>query len=171
MTVRPHSGLVAIGRWLEAEGKLPHPFRDRFKDEASMKANYDDIAQMALSKRKPMSPSSGPTRTRPRALSAPMAASSASAGTPRRRRCMKESFPVGYIAPKEGAMAWLQNFVVFKGAKNLDQVYEFLNDVNTPRAARPVRPAFGANSDGQGCGRQSPTRPRPSSRPPFPATR
>jgi spermidine/putrescine transport system substrate-binding protein len=28
ITVRPHSGLVAIGRWLEAEGKLPHPYRD-----------------------------------------------------------------------------------------------------------------------------------------------
>src|SRR6478735_1237526 len=43
LTLRGHSGLVAIGRGLSAQGKLPFKFEDSFTDEAKMTANYDEI--------------------------------------------------------------------------------------------------------------------------------
>ena len=79
LTLRAHSGLVAAGRALEAAGKLPHKFNDSFVDEAKMTANYDAILKFVLPSAR-TSPSSGRTRTRPRARSAPMAASSALLG-------------------------------------------------------------------------------------------
>ena len=39
----------------------------------------------------------------------------------------KEGKPVSYQAPKEGAIAWLDGLSLMKAAKNVDQVYEFLN--------------------------------------------
>jgi len=52
VTVRGHSGLVGIGLALEAAGKLPHPMRDSFKDEATMTANYDVILAEAIANKK-----------------------------------------------------------------------------------------------------------------------
>ena len=48
VTVRGHSALVGLGLWLEANGKLPKPMRDSFKDEATMRANYDVILAEAM---------------------------------------------------------------------------------------------------------------------------
>lgn len=38
---RPHSTLAAMGRWLDAEGKLPKPWLDGYKDEATMTELWD----------------------------------------------------------------------------------------------------------------------------------
>jgi spermidine/putrescine transport system substrate-binding protein len=149
ITVRPHSGLVAIGRWLEADGKLPHPFRDSFKDEASMKANYDVIIQKAI-ELKPMiaqfwkdeNSAQGAFRANGCVIGQCWDTSAAA--------LQKESFPAAYLAPKEGAMAWLQNFVVFKGAKNRDQAYEFLKYVNSAEGSALYATAFGANPVAKG---------------------
>ena len=48
VTVRPHSGLLSVGRWLASVGKLPHPLLDTFKDEKIARANFD--AMLANSK-------------------------------------------------------------------------------------------------------------------------
>ncbi|HSK38687.1 MAG TPA: extracellular solute-binding protein, partial [Arenibaculum sp.] len=48
VTVRGHSGLAGIGRWLDAQGKLPHPFIESFTDEAAMRANWDEILKVAI---------------------------------------------------------------------------------------------------------------------------
>ena len=40
-----------------------------------------------------------------------------------------------YIAPKEGAFAWHQGFVMMKNAKNVDQAHEFIKCVATPEGA------------------------------------
>lgn len=52
LTMRGHSGLAAIGRALEVEGKLPHPYAETYTDEAKMVKVYDEILKFALTKRK-----------------------------------------------------------------------------------------------------------------------
>jgi spermidine/putrescine transport system substrate-binding protein len=43
-----------------------------------------------------------------------------------------EGLPIRYIAPKEGALAWLEGYAIPKGAENLEQAYAFINWFLTP---------------------------------------
>ena len=47
----------------------------------------------------------------------------------------KEGKPVSYQAPKEGAIAWLDGLSLLKAAKNVDQVYAFLEYLQTPEVS------------------------------------
>jgi spermidine/putrescine transport system substrate-binding protein len=40
-TLRPHSALAAMGRWLDATGKLPRPWMDGYTDMAAMVELWD----------------------------------------------------------------------------------------------------------------------------------
>lgn len=149
LTLRGHSGLVAIGRGLDAQGKLPHKFEESFTDEAKMTANYDAILKFALSKRKNVAQfwsneneAQGAFRTNGCTVGMCWDTSAAA--------LMKEGFPVGYIAPVEGTVCWLQNFVLLKGAKNLEQVYAWISWINSPEGGAAWAAAYGANSTSKG---------------------
>src|SRR4051794_18211070 len=43
VVVRAHSSLAAMGRVLDSQGKLPKPFLDSYKDEATMKLIWDIV--------------------------------------------------------------------------------------------------------------------------------
>ena len=47
----------------------------------------------------------------------------------------KSGQPVTYMAPKEGAIAWLDGLALVKGAKNIEQVYALLDYIYTPEVA------------------------------------
>ena len=57
----------------------------------------------------------------------------------------KEGKPVSYQAPKEGAIAWLDGISLIKAAKNVDQVYAFLNYLQTPEVSAAVADGSGYN--------------------------
>src|SRR5207302_2167507 len=58
---------------------------------------------------------------------------------------IKEGLPIGYIAPKEGAISWLQNFVMPKKATNIEQAFAWLTWFNTPEGASIWAEAYAAN--------------------------
>src|SRR6185437_1591503 len=147
VTVRPHSGLVGIGLWMEGEGKLPHPMREAFADPAKMTANYDLIIKEAIANRKSIgqfwsdeNSAQGAFRTNGCVIGQNW---DTSAGA-----MIKEGLPIGYLAPKEGALAWLQNWVVPKKA-NTTQTYGFLEWFNTPDATALWAQAYNANPIGK----------------------
>lgn len=149
LTVRPHSCLAAIGRWLDAEGKLPRPFTDSFKDEAAMTVNYDVILKKALEIKpnvaqfwKDENSATGAFRTNGCVIGHCW---DTTAGL-----LIKEGFPASYLAPKEGAFAWMQNFAMLKGARNVEQVYAFMTYMTKPEAAAAYATAFGANPTAKG---------------------
>lgn len=43
--------------------------------------------------------------------------------------------PIKFVAPKEGAMTWMDGFAIPKGAKNLDAAYAWINFMYDPRNA------------------------------------
>jgi spermidine/putrescine transport system substrate-binding protein len=43
--------------------------------------------------------------------------------------------PIKFVAPKEGAMTWMDGFALPKGAKNLDAAYAWMNFMYDPRNA------------------------------------
>jgi len=57
----------------------------------------------------------------------------------------KDGKPVNYTAPKEGAIAWVDGMSLMKAAKNLDQVYEFINYMQSPEVSAMVAEGSGYN--------------------------
>jgi spermidine/putrescine transport system substrate-binding protein len=43
--------------------------------------------------------------------------------------------PVKFVAPKEGAMTWMDGFAIPKGSKNIDQAYAWINFMYDPKNA------------------------------------
>ena len=54
--------------------------------------------------------------------------------------------PVTYMAPKEGAIAWLDGLALVKGAKNVEQVYALLDYIYTPEVAAQIAEGSGYNA-------------------------
>jgi spermidine/putrescine transport system substrate-binding protein len=148
-TVRGHSGLVGLGLWLEGQGKLPRPMRDSFKDEAAMQANYDVILAEAIARKANIAQfwsneneAQGAYRTNGCVIGQTWDSSAAG--------LKKEGLQVGYIAPVEGALAWMEGVSIPSGAENLDQAYAFINWMLTPTAGAMYANHTSINSTAKG---------------------
>lgn len=149
VTVRGHSALVGIGLWMEGEGKLPHPMRDSFVDEAKMTANYDAILKVAVENKPKIgqfwsteNEAQGAFRTNGCTIGQTWDSTAAALG--------KEGMPIGYIAPKEGALAWMEGVCLTKGAENADNAYAFINWYLTPEAGAMLANSLGYNTTAKG---------------------
>jgi spermidine/putrescine transport system substrate-binding protein len=136
-TVRGHSGLVGLGLWLEAEGRLPMPMRDAFVSEENMVAIYDVILAEAIARKANIAQfwsneneAQGAFRVNGCAIGQTWDSSAAALA--------KEGLNVGFLAPVEGALAWMEGVSIPSGAENIDQAYEFINWMLTP--CTPTRP-------------------------------
>lgn len=131
VTVRSHSGLVGIGLWLQDQGRLPHPMREAFADEAKMVANYDIILEEAV-KAKPAiaqfwsseNEAQGAFRTNGCVIGQTWDSTGA--------RLWDEGMPIRYVAPKEGALMWIEGFGMLSGAENVEEAEAFVNWYYTP---------------------------------------
>ncbi|WP_334175201.1 extracellular solute-binding protein [Pseudoxanthobacter sp.] len=149
VTVRAHSALVGLGLWLEAEGKLPHPMRDSFKNEDIMRANYDVIIKEAIARRANIvqfwsneNEAQGAFRVNGAVIGQTWDSTGAALA--------KEGLPIGFIAPREGALAWMEGAAVPAGAVNIEQAYAFLNWMLTPEAGALYTNATSINSTAVG---------------------
>ena len=148
VTVRAHSGLAALGRVMDAEGKLPHPFMDSYKDDEVMKANWDVILAEALNHKKNIvqfwkgeNEAQAAFRTNGAILGLCWDSTGYNMG--------KEG-PYGYIAPKEGAFAWNQGYMLLQNAKNVEQGHAWANWMTTPEGAAAMSLVFSANPVAKG---------------------
>lgn len=131
VTCRGHSGLVGIGLWLEHQGKLPHTMRACFADEAKMTANYDVILKVAIENKKKVAQfwsneneAQGAFRVNGCVIGQTWDSTGA--------RLWQEGMPIRYLAPKEGALAWVEGFGMLSGAANIEQAYAWINWYYTP---------------------------------------
>jgi spermidine/putrescine transport system substrate-binding protein len=145
--LRAHSSLAAMGRWLDAEGKLPKPWLDSYKDEATMKELWDiALAEAVKRKGNVVQFWSGENEAQAafRTNGATLGLNWDSTGYNLRN----DGF--GFIAPKEGAFAWNQGFVLMANAKNAEQAHELAKWVATPEGSAMWATAFSANPVGKG---------------------
>ncbi|WP_225029727.1 extracellular solute-binding protein [Xinfangfangia pollutisoli] len=145
--LRPHSTLAAMGRYLEAQGKLPKPWREGYKDMAVMTELWDiALAEAIKAKGNVIQWWSGENEA--------VAGFQANGGTIglcwdstgfnlRNDGCK-------YIAPVEGAFAWNQGFSVLKNAKNAEAAAELAKFVASPQASADWATAFKANPVAKG---------------------
>ena len=148
-TVRGHSSLIGIGLWLEGQGKLPHPLRDQFKDEKKARANFDAILQVAIDSKKAV----GQFWSNENEAQAAFRTNGCTIGQTWDSTAValrKDGLPIRFIAPKEGALAWMEGFAIPKGAKNLEQAYAWINWFYTPQAGALYTNASGISSTSVG---------------------
>ncbi len=147
VTVRAHSSLAAMGRVLDSQGKLPKPWADGYKDEATMKLLWDIALTEAAKHKKNIAQFwSGETDAEAAFKTNGAVLGLCWDGTG--GILAKDGF--GYISPKEGAFAWNQGFVLLKGAKNVEQATELAKWIATPDGSAMWATAFGANPSAKG---------------------
>lgn len=145
--IRAHSSLAAMGRWLDSEGKLPKPWLEGYKNEETMKQLWDiALAEAIKHKANVVQFWSGENEAQAayRTNGAILGLNWDSTGYNLRN----DGF--GFIAPKEGAFAWNQGFVLMSNAKNVEQAHEFAKWVATPEGSAMWATAFSANPVGKG---------------------
>jgi spermidine/putrescine transport system substrate-binding protein len=149
VTVRGHSGLIGLALYLQAEGKLPHPVLDMYKDEKVARANFDAILKVAVEHKKSIAQfwtneneAQGAFRTNGCVIGQTWDSTA--------YQLAKDGQPVSYVAPKEGALAWMEGLVMPKGAVNAEAAYEFINFFYTPEAGASFAALTGYNATSKG---------------------
>jgi spermidine/putrescine transport system substrate-binding protein len=145
--LRAHSSLAAMGRWLDSQKKLPKPFIDSYKDEATMKEVWDVVLAEAIKHKANVVQfwkGENEAQAAYRTNGAIIGLNWDSTGYNLR----KDGF--GFIAPKEGAFAWNQGMVLMANAKNVEQAHELAKWVATAKGAAAWAKAFSANPVARG---------------------
>ena len=147
---RPHSLLLGIGLWLDGTGKLPtNRMLDAYKSEDDMKKIYDQLIKVAIDHKpwiKQFWDSGDNTKSGfttngvviGQTWDGPVIS------------LKKSGQPVSYQAPKEGAIGWVDGFSLVKGAKNVDQAYEWLKYIHSAEASAKAAENSGYNPSGVG---------------------
>ncbi len=147
ITIRGHSSIAAMGRWLDSTGKLPKPWLDGYKDEATMKELWD-IALTECIKHKGNIAQFWNGENDAQAAFKTNGAVLGLCWDSTGFNLRNDGF--GYIAPKEGAIAWNQGVVLMANAKNVDQAHEFAKWLSTAEGSAMWATATGANAVGKG---------------------
>ncbi|MCA0434641.1 MAG: extracellular solute-binding protein [Proteobacteria bacterium] len=142
---RGHSFLLGIGLWMDATGKSPsNRMLDGYKDEDTFKKVWDPILSFAIEHKswvKQFWDSADNTKSGlmendvwiGQTWDGPVLS------------LKKEGKPVNYTAPKEGAIVWMDGITLLKAAKNIDQVYAFLDYLYTPEVSGMAADGSGYN--------------------------
>ena len=145
--LRPHSALAAMGRYLDATGKLPRPWMEGYTDMGAMVQLWDiALAEAVKAKGNVVQFWSGENEA-----NAGFVANGATVGL-----CWDSTGynlrndGYGYAAPVEGAFAWHQGFVLMKNAVNTEQAHELAKWGSTAEGAAAWASAFSANPVGKG---------------------
>jgi spermidine/putrescine transport system substrate-binding protein len=147
VVLRPHSALAAMGRWLDATGKLPRPWMDSYSDMGAMTELWDiALAEAIKAKGNVVQWWSGENEA-----NAGFTANGATVGLcwdSTGYNLRNEGY--AYLSPAEGAFGWHQGFVLMKNAANVEQAHEFVKFVSTPEGAAGWASAFSSNPVGKG---------------------
>jgi len=143
---RPHSMMLAIGLHLDATGKVPsNRMLDAYKDEDNMRRIWGEITAFAVEHRKWVHLFWNDAETQKNGfLKNDIVLGQTWDGPAAALRRAGE--PVRYMAPKEGALAWLDGLAMPKGAVNLEQVYAFLDYIYRPEIGAMIANETGYNT-------------------------
>lgn len=142
---RPHSMLLGIGLWMDGSGKLPsNRMLDAFKDADTFRKIYDVILPFAI-EHKPWIKQfwDSADNTKSGLMENDVIIGQTWDGPVLSLK--KDGKPVTYQAPKEGAITWVDGLAMPKAAKNVDQLYAFINYLHTPEVAGQVAEGSGYN--------------------------
>jgi spermidine/putrescine transport system substrate-binding protein len=149
VVVRAHSSLAAMGRYLDSTGKLPKPWLESYKDEATMKQLWD-IALAEAIKRKANIVQFWNGENDAQAAFKTNGCTLGLTWDSTGFNLSKDGGPYGFIAPKEGAFAWLQGLFLMKNAKNVEQAHAWADYWATAQGSADHAKTFSANATAKG---------------------
>ena len=133
ITGRPHSVMAGIGRYLASVGKLP-PFEDAYKSEDAMRSIWSEVTQFAIEHKPWFRSFWNDTESLRDAFLRNGAVLGQTWDGPM-IEIKNAGEPINYMAPLEGAFAWLDGFSLPVGATNVDQAYELVKACYDPENA------------------------------------
>lgn len=146
VTCRPHSVFLGAGLYLDAIGRLPSDrMYDTYKTEAQMRKVYDEILDFLIAHKKNIKMFWNNAQDHQLAFLQNGCVLGQTWDGPI-LTLKKEGKPVSYMAPKEGALTWVDSMGIVKNAKNLEQAYAFINWAYTPKAGAIMAKSTGYNS-------------------------
>ena len=145
--LRAISALPAMGRWLESRGKLPRPWLEGYVNEDAMRQLWDIALAEAVKHKANIAQfwnGENDAEAAYRTNGAVLGLNWDSTGF----KLRQEGF--GFIAPKEGAFAFNQGFVLMANARNVEQAHQLARWVSTAEGSAAWASAFSANPVGKG---------------------
>jgi spermidine/putrescine transport system substrate-binding protein len=142
---RPQSLLFTIGLWLDSTGQVPsNRLLDTYKDEASFKKAFDPILAFAV-QHKPWIKQfwTGADNTRLGLTDNGSVIGETWDGPAVALR--KAGKPVSFALPKEGALGWLDGWILPKKSRNVAQAYEWVKYLLTPEVSAQLAEGSGYN--------------------------
>ncbi len=143
---RPHSMMLGMGLYLDRIGKLPsNRMLDAYKDEDSMRRIWSKITQFAIEKKPSVKLFWNDAEAQQRGFLTNGVILGQTWDGPA-IALKNEGKAINYMAPQEGALAWLDGLSIPKGAENFDQIYAFLDYIYRPDVSGRLASETGYNS-------------------------
>ena len=143
---RPHSMMLGAGLHMEAAGLMsPGSCWKAYENEEKMRPVWEKITKFCIEHKSNIKLFWNDADTQKNGLLAEgVIVGQTWDGPPLALKTQGE--PVTYQAPKEGALAWVDGMALPIGAKNIDQIYEFLKFTFKPEPAGRAIDKHGYNS-------------------------
>jgi spermidine/putrescine transport system substrate-binding protein len=156
VTVRAHSSMLGMGLYLDATGELPSDkMRDTYRDEDRMREIYGKILEFAVRHKPWIVQFWSNAQETEAAFMQNDAVIGQTWDGPAMRMRSESKGKFTYLAPKEGALTWMDSIGVPVGAEDVEAAYAWINWYYQPtHAAIHVR-LSGYNSCVQGAAEQA----------------
>ncbi|MCH2395242.1 extracellular solute-binding protein [Oceanibaculum sp.] len=143
---RAHSMMLGLGLGLERRGEMaPGSIWAAYKDETKMKEVWTKLTETAIAKKKNIKLLWNDADAQKNGLlNEGVIVGQTWDGPPIALKTAGE--PVMYRAPVEGAMAWVDGLAMPVGAKNIDQIYAFIEAAYDAKLAGEAIKSHGYNS-------------------------
>ena len=144
--MRPHSGMLGAGLYLETIGKLnPGDVWRAYQSEEKMRPVWEKITKFCVDNKKQIKLFWNDADSQKNGLlNEGVLVGQTWDGPIISLKNLGES--VAYQAPREGALAWVDGMSIPTGAENIDQIYAFLEYVFLPEPAGRAIDKHGYNS-------------------------
>jgi spermidine/putrescine transport system substrate-binding protein len=144
--MRPHSGMLGAGLYLETTGALePGAMKKSYNDEATMRKTWATVTDYCIKNKAQVKLFWNDADSQKNGLlNEGVIVGQTWDGPPLALKSAGE--PVTYQAPKEGALAWVDGMSLSRGAGDLDAVYAFINYCYEPEPAGKAIDKHGYNS-------------------------
>ena len=144
---RAHSSLIGIGLYLDAIGKVPsNRMLATYENEKEMRRVYTECTDFAIKHKKSLRQFWSNAQETTNAFMQNGCVIGQTWDGPANRMFQESKGKIKYMAPKEGALTWMDSMGIPAGAENLEQAYAWINWYYSPENGAMHANASGYNS-------------------------
>jgi len=128
VTARAHSVIIGTGLYLDRIGKVKsNKMLDTYKDEKTMREIYSKITDYIIENKKNVRQFWSNAQETTNAFTQNGCTIGQTWDGPAMRMMSESKGKIKFMAPKEGAITWMDGMAIPKGAKNISAAYAWIN--------------------------------------------